>query len=78
MSWAERLIGHLADHHQFPFAHMVGRIDSELLVMKVTVGHICDAVKSTVPHEMWGEIVEKLDAAGAAPGGARRRHGLLR
>ena len=39
---------------------------------------ICDAVKSTVPQEMWGEIIEKLDEAGAAPGGARRRHGLLR
>ena len=22
---------------------------------------ICDAVKSTVPQEMWGEIVEKLE-----------------
>jgi len=22
---------------------------------------ICDAVKSTVPQEMWGEIIEKLE-----------------
>ena len=31
--------------------------------MKVQLGHICDAVKSTVPQEMWGEIVEKLEEA---------------
>ena len=35
--------------------------DRELLVMKVQLGHICDAVKSTVPQEMWGVIIEKLD-----------------
>ena len=35
--------------------------DRELLVMKVQLGHICDAVKSTVPQEMWGEIIEKLE-----------------
>jgi hypothetical protein len=35
--------------------------DRELLVMKVQLGHICHAVKSTVPPEMWGEITEKLD-----------------
>ena len=33
----------------------------EMLVMKVQLGQICDAVKSTVPQEMWGEIVEKLE-----------------
>jgi len=33
----------------------------DLLVMKVQLGQICDAVKSTVPQEMWGAIVEKLD-----------------
>ena len=33
----------------------------ELLVMKVQMGQICDAVKSTVPQEMWGAIVEKLE-----------------
>jgi hypothetical protein len=33
----------------------------ELLVMKVQFGMIRDAVKSTVPQEMWGEIVEKLE-----------------
>src|SRR6476620_6780250 len=37
--------------------------DRELLVMKVQLGHICDAVKSTVPQEMWSEIIEKLDEA---------------
>ena len=35
----------------------------DLLVMKVQLGQICDAVKSTVPQEMWGEIIEKLDEA---------------
>ena len=33
----------------------------ELLVMKVQLGGICNAVKSTVPEEMWGEIVEKIE-----------------
>ena len=33
----------------------------DLLVMKVQIAAICDAVKSTVPQEMWGEIVEKLE-----------------
>ena len=33
----------------------------DLLLMKVQLATICDAVKSTVPQEMWGEIVEKLD-----------------
>ena len=37
--------------------------DHELLVMKVQMAAICDAVKSTVPQEMWSEIVEKLDEA---------------
>ena len=37
--------------------------DQELLVMKVQVAAICDAVKSTVPQELWSEIVEKLDEA---------------
>ena len=33
----------------------------DLLSMKVQLGKICEAVKSTVPQEMWGEIVEKLE-----------------
>ena len=33
----------------------------DLLMIKVQLAAICDAVKSTVPQEMWGEIVEKLD-----------------
>ena len=28
MSWARAFNGHLADYHQFLFAHMFGRIDS--------------------------------------------------
>jgi hypothetical protein len=35
----------------------------DLLVMKVQMDQICDAVKSTVPQEMWGEIIEKLDGS---------------
>jgi hypothetical protein len=35
----------------------------DLLVMKVQLAAICAAVKSTVPQEMWGEIIEKLDQA---------------
>ena len=35
--------------------------DHELLVMKVQMAAICEAVKSTVPQEMWGAIVEKLE-----------------
>ena len=38
-----------------------GDYDRDLLVMKVQLGQIADAVKSTVPQEMWGEIVEKLE-----------------
>ena len=33
----------------------------DLLMMKVQLAAICDAVKSTVPQEMWGAIVEKLE-----------------
>ena len=33
----------------------------DLLVMRVQLAAICDAVKSTVPQEMWGEIIEKLE-----------------
>ncbi len=33
----------------------------ELLVLKVQPGWIQAAVKSTVPEEMWGEIIEKLE-----------------
>ena len=33
----------------------------DLLVMRVQMDQICDAVKSTVPQEMWGEIIEKLE-----------------
>ena len=33
----------------------------EMLVMKVQLGQICEAVKSTVPREMWGAIIEKLE-----------------
>ncbi|MDT5304311.1 MAG: hypothetical protein QOG79_8038 [Mycobacterium sp.] len=33
----------------------------DLLVMKVQMDQICDAVKSTLPQEMCGEIIEKLE-----------------
>ena len=33
----------------------------DLLVMKVQMDQICDAVKSTLRQEMWGEIIEKLE-----------------
>jgi hypothetical protein len=33
----------------------------DLLVVKVQLAAICAAVKSTVPHEMWSEIIEKLE-----------------
>ena len=36
-------------------------VDRRQAVMKVQLGHICDAVKSTVPQEMWAAIVEKLE-----------------
>ena len=34
---------------------------TDLLVMKVQLAQICDAVKSTVPQEMWAAIIEKLE-----------------
>ncbi len=39
----------------------------DLLVMRVQLDQICDAVKSTVPQEMWSEIIEKLDEAEQHP-----------
>ena len=39
----------------------------DLLVMRVQMDQICDAVKSTVPQEMWDEIIEKLDEAEQHP-----------
>jgi hypothetical protein len=33
----------------------------DLLAMKVQLSVICNAVKSTVPEAMWGEIIEKLE-----------------
>jgi hypothetical protein len=33
----------------------------DLLVMRVQMDQICDAVKSTVTQEMWGAIIEKLE-----------------
>ena len=50
----------------------------DLLLMKVQLGQICHAVKSTVPQEMWGGDRRAAGGAGAALGGARRRGGLLR
>src|SRR6478672_5777390 len=34
---------------------------TDVLELKVQLGQISDAVKSTVPQEMWGAIVEKLE-----------------
>ena len=34
---------------------------TEVLKLKVQLGWIRDAVKSTVPQEMWGEIIEKVE-----------------
>jgi hypothetical protein len=33
----------------------------DLLLMKVQVSQICEAVKSIVPQEIWGAIIEKLE-----------------
>jgi hypothetical protein len=33
----------------------------DLLMMKVQLDQVCEAVKSTVPQEMWSEIIEKLE-----------------
>src|SRR6476620_12596932 len=33
----------------------------DLLLMKVQLDQVCEAVKSTVPQERWGEIIEKLE-----------------
>ena len=34
---------------------------TDIARMRIELGRIIDAVKSTVPQSMWGEIVEKLD-----------------
>ena len=36
---------------------------TEVLELRVQLDAVCDAVRSTVPQEMWGEIIEKLDEA---------------
>ena len=46
--------------------------------MKVQMAAICDAVKSTVPQEMWGEIIEKLEELEQHQEALERRRGLLR
>jgi hypothetical protein len=33
----------------------------DLLLMKVQLDQVCDAVKPTVPQEMWGAIIEELE-----------------
>ena len=33
----------------------------DIVELRVQLGKICDAVKSTVPQEMWGAIIEKLE-----------------
>ena len=50
----------------------------ELLVMKVQMAQICDAVKSTVPQEMWASNRREAGGTGAGFAGARCRYGLLR
>ena len=47
--------------------------EHDVLELKVQLGQICEAVKSTVPQEMWGGDRREAGGAGAAPGGARRR-----
>ena len=51
---------------------------TDVLELKVQLGRISEAVRPVVPQEMWAAIIEKLEEAGAASGGARRRGGLLR
>ena len=47
--------------------------------MRIELGKIIDAVKSTVPQSMWGEIIEKLDQMEQAiPRVDRRRDRRLR
>ena len=55
-----------------------GDYGHDLLVMKVQLAAICEAVKSTVPQSMWGEIIEKLDEAERHSEALDVVHGLLR
>ena len=51
----------------------------DLLVMKVQLGQICEAVRVRCPAGIdVGRDRREAGGAGAASGGARRRHGLLR
>ena len=36
---------------------------TDILELKVQLAQICQAVRSVVPQEMWGDIVQKLDEA---------------
>ena len=54
-------------------ARLQGLIDSragqpDMAHIMVQVAHIIEAVKSTVPRELWGEIVRKLDQLEKHPG----------
>jgi hypothetical protein len=42
--------------------------------MLVKMDQIMNAIKSTVPESMWGQIVRKLDADGESQSGGRSRH----
>ena len=52
---------------------------TDIARMRIELGRIIDAVKSTVPQSMWGEIIEKLDQMEQAiPRVDRRRDRRLR
>ena len=44
----------------------------DIAELRFQLGKIGEAVKSTVPQEMWGDDHREAGGAGAAPGGARR------
>ena len=65
--WGPALNGHLADHHQFPFAHLLGRIAS----IDADIADIGEQISARLAPFMWKAILDTrvliAEDLGAAP-----------
>jgi len=66
LSWARAFNGHLADHHQFPFAHTFGRIAASTPISP----DIDEQTEARLAPFLWMTIPDNgVRIAGARPGG---------
>jgi hypothetical protein len=67
MSRGRAFNGHLADHHQFPFAHLLGRIAS----IDADIADIGEQISARLAPFMWKAILDTrvliAEDLGAAP-----------